>query len=249
MADRYLLESGSPDGYLLEDGSGVLLLDFYPTVSTLTDNLNDNSTDATKWNVTAPFSFNAACTVAETSGQLQITPPTASSTFSYNGYQSVALYSLRGDSLYAALVQSGSDIHQEAVLGFGTDINGGDGVTANVSNGQLRFRQGHNIADLATAISYDAVNHYWLRITHRVSDDHLLLDTAPNSSGSPGTWTNRFSVARPAGINVDKGYVCAYGGTFASVASPIVVIWDGINTSATSGSSAINQGNFMAIFG
>lgn len=27
MADRYLLESGSPDGYLLEDGSGVLLLD------------------------------------------------------------------------------------------------------------------------------------------------------------------------------------------------------------------------------
>jgi hypothetical protein len=27
MADRYLLESGSPDGYLLEDGSGVLLID------------------------------------------------------------------------------------------------------------------------------------------------------------------------------------------------------------------------------
>jgi hypothetical protein len=27
MADRYLLESGSPDGYLLEDGSGVLLLE------------------------------------------------------------------------------------------------------------------------------------------------------------------------------------------------------------------------------
>jgi hypothetical protein len=27
MADRYLLESGSPDGYQLEDGSGVLLLD------------------------------------------------------------------------------------------------------------------------------------------------------------------------------------------------------------------------------
>lgn len=27
MADRYLLESGAPDGYLLEDGSGVLLLE------------------------------------------------------------------------------------------------------------------------------------------------------------------------------------------------------------------------------
>lgn len=30
MADRYLLESGSPDGYLLEDGSGVLLLEVPP---------------------------------------------------------------------------------------------------------------------------------------------------------------------------------------------------------------------------
>ena len=27
MADRLLLESGAPDGYLLEDGSGVLLLE------------------------------------------------------------------------------------------------------------------------------------------------------------------------------------------------------------------------------
>ena len=27
MADRYLLESGAPDGYLVEDGTGVLLLE------------------------------------------------------------------------------------------------------------------------------------------------------------------------------------------------------------------------------
>lgn len=27
MADRLLLESGAPDGYLLEDGTGVLLLE------------------------------------------------------------------------------------------------------------------------------------------------------------------------------------------------------------------------------
>lgn len=30
MADRYLLESGAPDGYLLEDGTGVFLLDASP---------------------------------------------------------------------------------------------------------------------------------------------------------------------------------------------------------------------------
>lgn len=39
MADRYLLESGSPDGYLLEDGSGVLLLEAAPTTTGGTLNL------------------------------------------------------------------------------------------------------------------------------------------------------------------------------------------------------------------
>ena len=28
MADRYLLESGAPDGYTLEEGGGVLILEF-----------------------------------------------------------------------------------------------------------------------------------------------------------------------------------------------------------------------------
>ena len=33
MADRYLLESGTSDGYLLEDGTGVLLLEIIEGVS------------------------------------------------------------------------------------------------------------------------------------------------------------------------------------------------------------------------
>jgi hypothetical protein len=33
MADRYLLESGTPDGYLLEDGTGVLILEFADPVT------------------------------------------------------------------------------------------------------------------------------------------------------------------------------------------------------------------------
>jgi hypothetical protein len=34
VADRYLLESGAPDGYQLEDGSGVLLLEGVAAVVT-----------------------------------------------------------------------------------------------------------------------------------------------------------------------------------------------------------------------
>jgi F420-0:gamma-glutamyl ligase len=36
MADRYLLESSAVDGYLLEDGTGIILLDG-PTVKVITD--------------------------------------------------------------------------------------------------------------------------------------------------------------------------------------------------------------------
>ena len=32
-ADRYLLESGAPDGYLIEDASGVLILEQQPGVT------------------------------------------------------------------------------------------------------------------------------------------------------------------------------------------------------------------------
>lgn len=59
MADRYLLESGAPDGYQLEDGSGVLLADFFAlsntaegqadgTVAT-TGNTGGGSGDAFGW--------------------------------------------------------------------------------------------------------------------------------------------------------------------------------------------------------
>lgn len=44
MADRYLLESGTPDGYLNEDGSGVLLIESVPSAAitgTITATVNE----------------------------------------------------------------------------------------------------------------------------------------------------------------------------------------------------------------
>jgi len=47
MADRYLLESGAPDGYLLEDGTGVLLLE-EPSADVFFENLIDAITQGMK---------------------------------------------------------------------------------------------------------------------------------------------------------------------------------------------------------
>lgn len=56
MADRYLLESGAPDGYLLEDGTGVLLLEAAPPPDPVpTENAWLNTFRLSR-NATEPFS-------------------------------------------------------------------------------------------------------------------------------------------------------------------------------------------------
>ena len=44
MADRYLIESSATDGYLLEDGSGVLLLEVQPVGSAHTHTFTGDAT-------------------------------------------------------------------------------------------------------------------------------------------------------------------------------------------------------------
>lgn len=61
MADRYLLESGAPDGYLLEDGSGVLSLDILAIVNNANTTVSPQGNDFYRVTKTggADASFNA----------------------------------------------------------------------------------------------------------------------------------------------------------------------------------------------
>lgn len=49
MADRYLLESGAPDGYLLEDGSGVFIIDMPAIINSANTTVTDLGGDV--WRV------------------------------------------------------------------------------------------------------------------------------------------------------------------------------------------------------
>lgn len=105
MADRYLLESGAPDGYLLEDGSGVLILESAvaasPAISLgilqVKDDHNDSSLSTSIWTVPAW----GAPQVAENNGYLEITSTLGSG---YYGIDTPLSHNLTGLLTAAQLV-------------------------------------------------------------------------------------------------------------------------------------------------
>jgi len=86
MADRYLLESGAPDGYQLEDGSGVLLLE--PPVVAFDAVSSGNGTGAT---VTVSHTCTGSNRVLIVDAALGINPDTRTLTATYNGVSMTSL--------------------------------------------------------------------------------------------------------------------------------------------------------------
>jgi hypothetical protein len=214
--------------------------------STLTD---DFSSDNLVAGTPDGFNQNAACTATVTGGELVIQPDNA--TVGYNGRYSSAYYSLRGQSIYAALTQAPSGVSNpgfsDTFFGFASDDRGniGIGVYTNGS-GAMTLRRGPNGADLATGTTYNSTNHFFFRITHNDANDHLLLDGAPNSSGSPGTWTNIYDVARPVDVDVDCGQIAFIGGNFGGGSTPGAIKWDGLNTALSAGTSVALSGQSVS---
>jgi len=88
MADRYLLESGAPDGYLLEDGTGVLLLDIPPPGPTIdatsTSGWDTNvSTNSVTWTHTCSGANRVLVVIAFATDNTQAS--VTASTCTYNG--------------------------------------------------------------------------------------------------------------------------------------------------------------------
>jgi hypothetical protein len=75
---------------------------FGAAISTLTDNFNDNSIDAAKWNQTTA----SGATIAETNGQLEITTSTTAGTNAY--LTTVSNYNFTGSAISIKIVDAGN---------------------------------------------------------------------------------------------------------------------------------------------
>jgi len=250
MADRYLLESGSPDGYLLEDGSGVYLLDANPASSTLTDNFDDNSQDTAKWTV-AQF-YNSLTTIGgtltETNQRVEIAVDAANNRAT--GYVSANYYSLIGDAIYAKIATAGNAAlvtNQEITLDAGKDSN--NYFAAQLVGGNLRIKKLLAGVDTYSAdTTYSSTTHAWWRL--REASGTVFLDTAPSTASNPpvsGDWTNIASIASDSSVGLDRCKLALQHATTGATTSAPNAYFDGFNTAANGAVFAVPRSFGMII--
>jgi hypothetical protein len=152
----------------------------------LADDFNDNSINPQKWTVVIPSG--SLTTVAETGGQLEITPPAYASGWHTGGVQSTGVYDLTDSMIFLEVPQ---------VLAGNTStyvrLEHDSTSYMTMSAGQLMYAvvitPGHGYLHQLQA--YDPVAHRWWRIRHNSASNLIHWETSPDGS----TWTSRFAEA------------------------------------------------------
>ena len=198
-----------------------------PALSTLVENFDDNSIDAAIW--TANFGI-----VAESGGQARVTATTDS------GFISKQTYSLDATGVYVrvpqvSLVNTSSFSYTQFTVWSASQPNGTD-LCFSYEGGPARLDSGLRVGFSVPggALTYNATDHAWWRI--RLSGGNVLFDTAPDNAGSPGSWTQRNSVAAPAYASRNDLGVRLQAGRSGGTSD--VSLFDGLNTTAVAAPAA-----------
>jgi Tfp pilus assembly protein PilW len=168
-----------------------------PVIVLLDDDFNSTSIDTTKWSQTLfTGSQNTSVAAVDNGTQLQIGPlPTNATSSSYNGITSLSRYDFTGASAYVQLVQpAATNSNAFTMFAVGNDVN--NFYRFYVSGGSLVCEK--KIGGTKTEIgstAYNAVSQQFLRIRHDATSGNVVYETAPNNSGTPGTFTQQCSEA------------------------------------------------------
>src|SRR5918996_612161 len=204
----------------------------------VSDDFNDNSIDTAKWNPNDLFSgfTNTNVPIAETSQRLEIGPLLQNvSGSSYRGMRTVNTYSFSDSYSFVELVQApASNTNADAMFTVGTSVTAYYRIA--VTAGSLKGVR--NIGGVKTtlfSITYDSTNHRFWRIRH-TSTGAVTLDTAPGSSGVPGTWTQQYSEIWSSSISTSGIIFEIKGGTSQVEANaPGKVIFDNFHAAVPGG--------------
>lgn len=216
--------------------------------ATQADNFDDNTKNTSIWEdpTTIPIFANEYSplggTISESGSQLNLTGA-VSTGGAVQGYTSVdTALDMRGSEIVLQLVTVPTAGGQGISLIFGASETG-HVYRWQISNnfGTVTIEaKSNNFGTAGTPFSatYSATDHAWLRIRQdSAAGGTVYWDTAPDSSGSPGTWVNRRSVASADGAYWDPA-TCQVGVVVAmdsSNASPFTFVVDNFNTTAGGG--------------
>ncbi|MCU1288828.1 MAG: hypothetical protein JWN60_1057 [Acidobacteria bacterium] len=214
-----------------------------PPSTVFSDNFNDGTRDATKWNLgifsrSASY-FDPNIVVVEQNGQLSITPRSSTTGNLYGGYLSAATWNLTDA---AAEVEAAQKTAGSAVTMFsvGTDKDNWFSFRAKGSSLYLESRKAGVTTDIT--LSYSAVQHRFWRVRHDPLSDTVAFETSADGN----IWTTQWSVARGFAISAVKFELIA--GTGGAVAAPGSARFDNFifeNNNSTSAPPAA-PGNLLA---
>jgi hypothetical protein len=183
-------------------------------ISTLTDSFL--SLDGGKWATTT----NTGGSVTVVSGELTLNQnwdsDSVSLPYPWTGVISVSGYEFAGSSIYCRSkkhVASSNGWMVQIVMGV-INVTNDEGVGWLHDDTNLRAKIWNDLGDQwevsVGSLTYSSTDHAWLRV--REASDTFYWDTAPDSSGSPGSWTERFSYSKTgAGVSFDD--MAAFLGT------------------------------------
>jgi hypothetical protein len=175
------------------------------------DDFNDNTRDATKWNVGELYSGyvnDPQVTVLEQNQQLEITPISGTTGHHHNGYVSVATWNMTGAQARVEVKRVAS-YSASTVFYIGSDSNNGYLIIEN--DGQMFFKTKiAGVENYPTPIPYNSVQHRFWRFRHDPAIDQIKFETSADGT----TWTVRRTVQRQITITALRVELDA--GTYAA---------------------------------
>ncbi|HEX7774368.1 MAG TPA: Ig-like domain-containing protein, partial [Pyrinomonadaceae bacterium] len=200
------------------DGGNATLNNAYtytlPSDIILEDNFDDNSINTSKWTTTLFSGFtDSSLPMSETAQRLEIGPLLQNTSGShYLGVASVSTHNFTNGIAYVELVQAASTTTSaDSMFTIGPNVD--NYYRIYISGGQLiGQRKVGGTKTTLFSISYDAVNHRFLRIRH--SGGSMIMETAPSNGSGPGTWTQQFTQMWNSAVTVTSVYFEVKGGTW-----------------------------------
>nr|AUN35700.1 hypothetical protein [uncultured bacterium] len=193
----------------------------------VSDNFNDNSLDTTKWGTTLFSGFtNTSLGLNETSSRLEIGPLLQNTSGSnYRGVRTVSTYTFSGAYAYVELVQAAaSNTAGDAMFTIGNDVDNYYRIYESAGS-LIGLKKIAGTKTTLFTITYNSTNHRFLRI--RNDSGNVYMDTAPGTSGVPGTWTQQYTETWNSSISTSSIIFELKGGTFQSETNaPGTVIFD-----------------------
>ena len=154
---------------------------FGASISTLTDDFNDNSINTAKW------SNSGGAQIAETNQELELTTTTSGGEYYMFSY---AYFDLTGSQASIKVVDAGNQVLASyAFIPVGVWASGTNKLLWNITGGNIQTITG---ATVNTTDTYVAATFRYLRI--REAAGTVYFDYSADGL----TWTNKFSLATPA---------------------------------------------------